>query len=53
MFDRNPMTPIKRTSLIVYDTDIFNCSQQTADRLCGAEYRYRRDSGAERNAGVT
>ena len=25
----HPMTPLKRTSLNVYDPDIFNCSQQT------------------------
>jgi hypothetical protein len=25
----NPMTSIKRTSLIVYEPDIFNCSQQS------------------------
>ena len=30
MSDSNPIAVLERTSLIVYDPDIFNCSRQTA-----------------------
>lgn len=33
MPDRYLMIPIQRTSLIVYEADIFNCSQQRQSRL--------------------
>jgi hypothetical protein len=33
----NPMNPMKRTSLIVYEADIFKCSQQAGAGSTGSQ----------------